>query len=51
MTNFYVNLKDSAAYYMLASGGTTITLNGSSATMSDVVKLYKAGTSIDGGYL
>lgn len=47
MTNFYVNLKDSAAYYMLASGGTTITLNGSSATMSDVVKLYKAGTSID----
>lgn len=32
---------------MLASGGTTITLNGSSATMSDVVKLYKAGTSID----
>ena len=47
MTNFYVNLKDSAAYYMLASGGTTITLNGSSATMSDIVKLYKAGTSID----
>ena len=47
MTNFYVNLKDSAAYYMLASGGTTITLNGSSATMSDVIKLYKAGTSID----
>ena len=47
MTNFYVNLKDSAAYYMLASGCTTITLNGSSATMSDVVKLYKAGTSID----
>lgn len=47
MTNFYVNLKDSAAYYMLASGGATITLNGSSATMSDVVKLYKAGTSID----
>ena len=47
MTNFYVNLKGSAAYYMLASGGTTITLNGSSATMSDVVKLYKAGTSID----
>ena len=47
MTNFYVNLKDSAAYYMLASDGTTITLNGSSATMSDVVKLYKAGTSID----
>lgn len=47
MTNFYVNLKDSAAYYMLASGGTTITLNGSSATMSDVVKLYEAGTSID----
>lgn len=47
MTNFYVNLKDSVAYYMLASGGTTITLNGSSATMSDVVKLYKAGTSID----
>lgn len=47
MTNFYVNLKDSAASYMLASGGTTITLNGSSATMSDVVKLYKAGTSID----
>lgn len=47
MTNFYVNLKDSAAYYMLASGGTTITLNGSSATMSDIVKVYKAGTSID----
>lgn len=47
MTNFYVNLKDSVAYYMLASSGTTITLNGSSATMSDVVKLYKAGTSID----
>ncbi len=47
ITNFYVDLKDSAAYYMLASGGTTITLNGSSATMSDVVKLYKAGTSID----
>ena len=47
ITTFSVNLKDSAAYYMLASGGTTITLNGSSATMSDVVKLYKAGTSID----
>lgn len=47
VTNFYVNLKDSAAYYMLASNGATITLNGSSATMSDIVKLYKAGTSID----
>lgn len=47
VTNFYVNLKDSAAYYMLASNGVTITLNGSSAAMSDIVKLYKAGTTIE----
>ena len=47
MTSFYVNLKDSSSYYMLAGNGATVTLNGSSATMSDVVKLFKAGTSID----
>lgn len=47
MTNFYVNLKDSSAYYMQASSGVTVTLNGASSTMDAVTNLFKAGTTIE----
>ena len=47
MTNFYVNLKNSDAYYMLQSTGISVTLNGSSSSMDAVTKLFKAGTAIE----
>nr|WP_294682513.1 S-layer homology domain-containing protein [uncultured Anaerotignum sp.] len=48
MTNFYVNLKEKpSAYYMFASSGTTVTLNGASSSINDVVKIFKSGATID----
>ncbi len=47
MTKFYVNLKDSSAYYMPASSGVTVTLNGASSTIDAVTTLFKAGTTVE----
>lgn len=48
MTNYYVNLKEKpSAYYMFASSGTTVTLNGASSSINDVVKIFKSGATID----
>lgn len=46
MNALYVNFENSNAYYLFASTGTTITLNGATSSVADLVKLFKNGTTI-----
>lgn len=46
MNNLYVNFENSNAYFLYASTGATVTLNGSSATVSEIATLFKEGNEI-----
>ena len=46
MNNLYVNLENSNAYFLYASAGTTVTLNGESSTVAEVSDLFKDGSTI-----
>ena len=46
MNNLYVNFENSNAYFLYASTGATITLNNESASVSDIVALFKEGNEI-----
>ena len=43
----YINFKDSNAYYFYADGSVSFTLNGKSSTVDELVKLFKAGTTLN----
>lgn len=47
ITTFYVNFEGSAAYYLYASTGATVTLNGSSSTVDKLVTLFKDGAEMN----
>ncbi|MGM9916183.1 S-layer homology domain-containing protein [Anaerotignum sp.] len=46
MNALYVNFENSNAYYLFASTGATVTLNGASSSAAELVKLFKNGASI-----
>lgn len=46
MNALYVNFENSNAYYLFASTGATVTLNGASSSAAELVKLFKNGTTI-----
>ena len=46
MNSLYVNFENSNAYFLYASTGATITLNDESATVSEIVELFKDGNEI-----
>ena len=46
ITTFYVNFEDSAAYYLYASTGAIVTLNGNSSTVDKLVTLFKDGAEM-----
>ena len=46
MNSLYVNFENSNAYFLYASNGATVTLNGESATVSEIVNLFKDGNEI-----
>ena len=46
MNNLYVNFENSNAYFLYASTGATVTLNGSNAAVADIVALFKEGKTI-----
>ena len=47
ITNFYVNFENSSAYYLYESSGVTVTLNGSTSSVANLVSLFKEGTAIN----
>lgn len=46
MNALYVNFENSNAYYLFASTGATVTLNGANSSAAELVKLFKNGTTI-----
>lgn len=46
MNSLYVNFEHSNAYFLYASAGATITLNGSTSSVSELVSLFKEGSKI-----
>lgn len=46
MNPHYVNFENSTAYYLFAATGATVTLNGDSSSVDELVKLFKNGTTL-----
>lgn len=46
MNSNYVNFVNSNAYYLYSTSGVTVTLNGKSSTVADVIALFKEGKEI-----
>ncbi|MBR2850764.1 MAG: S-layer homology domain-containing protein, partial [Anaerotignum sp.] len=47
ITNFYVNLDGSASYYLYSSSGISATLNEKTSTISELINLFKSGSTIE----